>query len=260
MVTWSVWAGSAAGTAHLRHSRDCDDAYATAHSAGALLLAVADGASGARFGAIGARMAVALAIREAGALLGARQPSQRGAACYWHEFLGGISGRLPHLFGGAAPGILTALGGQRINDLATTLCLAVIDHPWIAVCSFGDSFVVTRSGDGHLDLLSAERPDLPSDSTAFLSDPQASSHAARIVAWIHDLSGIALSTDGLDQAALEFSRGVPMRPFAGFFSPLFEQAGEHDRDDAKLIRFLASERLSGQTEDDKTLLLAVRTS
>ena len=71
MVTWSVWAGSAAGTAHLRHSRDCDDAYATAHSAGALLLAVADGASGARFGAIGARMAVALAIREAGALPGA---------------------------------------------------------------------------------------------------------------------------------------------------------------------------------------------
>lgn len=258
MVTWNVWAGSAAGTAHLRHGRDCDDAYATGDCSGALLLAVADGASGARFGALGARLAVALGVREARAALLDRPECD--PSVYWKGFVRDLSERMPRLFARAAASVLQTLGEQSINGLATTLCLAVIDHPWIAVCSFGDAFVVIRSGEDHFDILSVDRSQPAADSPVFVSDPQAAPKAVCTVAKVGDLTGVAVSTDGLDTLALEFERGNPARPFTGFFLPLFQQAQERTRDDSKLIRLLASERLCGQTEDDKTLLLAVRTS
>jgi Protein phosphatase 2C len=271
-VGWSVWGGSAAGSAHLRHGGDCEDAYGSAREGGTLVLTVADGASGARLGGVGARVAVQLALRTTATLLRTRPPGGRDPAGYWRAFAHQAAADLARGFTATQAGVSRALDGggadgEGAADLATTLVLAVIRHPWVAVCGFGDCFAVIQADNGHLDLLSAEGMDSADGaavaagpgSTVFLADPRAAQRTPPFAACLPGLAGIALSTDGLADVAVEYDRSIPLRPHGDFFRPMFDQARDERRDDGGLARWLAGRQLSGRTEDDKTLLIAVRT-
>ncbi len=266
MTQWRVRAGSMTGSAHLRHERGCDDAFAVRQRDGTLIAAVADGCSDERFSAIGATMAVSIAVEAADQVLGqigipaadARSP-QAADGERWQLMLERLTVEVLSRFISAGRAVTGALGTQRLNTLATTLSVIVANRPWVAALSLGDGFVVIQAGDGHLDLL--VRPERSSDqeSTTFVTTPEAHRRVQRQIAWLPDLAAIAMSTDGLEDSALEFAGSDPVRPFEKFFAPLFRWVAtrSQDQDDTELLRFLASERVRQTTEDDTTLVLAV---
>ena len=69
------------------------------------------------------------------------------------------------------------------------------------------------------------------------------------------MQGVSLLTDGLQMLALDYANNIPHVPF---FSPLFKLTTEENFTIEALSRFLESERVCERTDDDKTLVLAVR--
>jgi hypothetical protein len=254
------------GSAHLRHEHGCDDAFAVRQHGGTLIAAVADGCSNERFSAIGATMAVSIAVESAAQVLrqvgippgDARLP-QAGDGEQWHRMLAGLTDQVLSRFISAGRAVTKALGTPRLNTLATTLSVIVASPPWVAACSLGDGFVVVQAADGHLDLLVRPEPSADGESTTFITTPQAHLRVQRQVAWLPDLAAVAVSTDGLEESALQFVGSDPVRPFGKFFEPLFRWVAtrSQDQDETELLRFLASDRVRHVTEDDTTLVLAV---
>ncbi|HYL05784.1 MAG TPA: protein phosphatase 2C domain-containing protein, partial [Thermoanaerobaculia bacterium] len=78
--SWLVVAASQAGSSHLRRGEPCADRFEITLAAGALILAVADGAGSAARGAEGAALAARTAARLAAAsLIGAPPPREEAA-------------------------------------------------------------------------------------------------------------------------------------------------------------------------------------
>src|SRR5580693_10323753 len=230
---WQFLAGSVTGAEHARKGSDCEDSYALSQSAGGVIMAVADGGSCLRLSAVGSSLAAALAIQCARSWLDGTGPAgwpadAVGWAACAREVLAGVLAA----FAATAAGLSTAVPGAEPRDVGTTLTLVMAAHPWLTVVSVGDGFVVTRSGDGHLDLL------LPPDSgattadvvrqqpgrTTFLTSPGAADAAQVAVARIPDLNGIAVSTDGLRELGLVHAAALAPHPHEGFFGPIFARA------------------------------------
>ena len=62
-------------------------------------------------------------------------------------------------------------------------------------------------------------------------------------------------TDGIQLLAVRYADNTAHEPF---FEPLFEFAENPNSSNAELEEFLRSERVCERTDDDKTLVLAVR--
>ena len=74
---------------------------------------------------------------------------------------------------------------------------------------------------------------------------------------IDDISGVAVSTDGLDTLLVEYEQGVPRQPVAAAWHRLFAIADDPHGDEMRLTRVLASADVCRLTEDDKTLAMLV---
>lgn len=162
---------------------------------------------------------------------------------------------------GAAP-VLAA--GERtdlqiisatLREFATTLLLAVVTPEWVAAVQVGDGAVVVEDGAGDLRTLTTPEHGEYLNETAFITSSDYLARAQYAV-WRHDgLRSVALLTDGLELLALDLARNVPHAPF---FRPLFAFAAAPDSTEEELAAFLRSERVCARTDDDKTLVLAVR--
>jgi hypothetical protein len=263
---WRIVAGSVAGLDHAKNATCCEDSFAVRQANGTLILAVADGGSRLQLSAVGASLAATLAVSHTQTLLngdsGAGPPSD---APGWHDFITGVMKSVLATFAEVAGCISSYVPGAAARDLGTTLTLVVAATPWLAFASIGDGFAVVRSGADHLDLL------LPPDSeattasvlaaepgrTTFITSPGATDAMRIAVGRLPDLTGIAVSTDGLRELSLVYAAAVAQYPHEGFFRPIFERA-DSGADVAALLRLLASERVCELTTDDKTLVVAVR--
>jgi hypothetical protein len=263
---WWFLAGSAAGAEHARKGSGCEDSYAIAQSTSGAIVAVADGGSGLRLPAVGSSLAASLAVQwaqsllDGGGLAGWPADVVGWTACA-REVLDGVL----TAFTALAAEVAAAVPGVELRDMGTTLTLVMAARPWLAVVSVGDGFVVTRSGNGHLDLLLPPDADATTADvvrqqpgrTTFLTSPGAADAAQVAVARIPDLSGIAVSTDGLRELGVVHAAALAQHPHEGFFRPVFARADTGD-DQTALLRLLASERVCGLTGDDKTLVVGVR--
>ncbi len=72
-----------------------------------------------------------------------------------------------------------------------------------------------------------------------------------------ELEAVALASDGLDRAAV-VRQGDQARPHAPFLNPLLDQAADRGSSTKLAAYLLADESLSDTTDDDRTLLMAVR--
>jgi hypothetical protein len=70
-----------------------------------------------------------------------------------------------------------------------------------------------------------------------------------------EISGLAMLSDGIELLALCYKDNTAHEPF---FTPMFEFAEKPGSTKAELEEFLESERVCDRTDDDKTLVLAVR--
>ncbi|MBL7258042.1 protein phosphatase 2C domain-containing protein [Paractinoplanes lichenicola] len=243
---WTVLAGSATGGAHARAAAGSQDAHAVRETNGTLLVAVADGASSAACGAVGATLVVGLAVQVFAELLRAGPPRH---AHGWTTLITTGGDRLIRRFDQAAAALSRAKA-----DLATTVTVVLAHGAWVAVFAVGDGFVVARDRGGELDLLLAP-PDATGREpgrTELLPSPR--DGGRRLVANLPGLSGLAIGTDGLESMLIEYDRSRPVRAGAAF-GRLFALTG--DDDPAALDRLLAGRQVAGLTDDDRTLILAV---
>lgn len=242
---WRVIGASVEGSSHRQAGRGCDDACGWRQAGGLLLLAVADGAGSARWGGEGARIAVEAA-------LGALYDGLLELSLDWGLALGRALR--------AARVVLEAEAyyrGQPLREFATTLLLAVADGERLGAVQLGDGAIVARRG-GHWQRLTRPNEGEYANETVFLTVSEPQRHASSFVGPCGDLEALVLLTDGLEGLALNLREGEPHAPFFEALHRFARQGEAVGALEAALRRELASERIEARTDDDKTLLIALR--
>jgi len=148
--------------------------------------------------------------------------------------------------------------GKRMRDYACTLLGAVCGESWAAFFQIGDGAIVVKHDSGYETIFWPEQGEY-ANTTFFLSDEDCNKH---LMIRHSDTSPaeIALFTDGLQTLALSFSA---KQAHAGFFGPLFialrrDPGNEFSAFSQQLAGFLKRDDVSARSDDDKTLVLAVR--
>jgi hypothetical protein len=264
---WRVVGAALQGNPPARAGRGCEDAFQAnltrqrrrVPDDAPLVLAACDGAGSRSRSAEGAALGVELAVSIFEERFLARPPQGLHA---WNVFLRESLCLVMERFQRVAA-VLARAGGTSAepSDFATTLLVAVASPPWMGLVSIGDGFAVTRAGRAELDqyhLVVAPDPGgRYAGETTFLTSGAVDPARSTWALWDPDLTGLALSTDGLTDVALEFEGSRPLRAHRDFFRPWFQRADDRDEPGEKLTRFLASKDVCEQTADDKTLVLAV---
>jgi serine/threonine protein phosphatase PrpC len=271
---WRVVGASVTGTGHQKIGRGCDDAHLCCIShTGSLLLAVADGAGSASRSAEGAGYVVQTALQTAETLL-AQQPEPESVE-QWHATLSFIwwaartslevlaasqmsateSTLAPTTEEEGRPQLLQKPATASLREFATTLLLTIVTPRWIAVTQIGDGAVVAQYAGGELQVLTVPDHGEYVNESSFITDANYLEKVQYVVLPQNELQGIALFTDGLEMLALDYATKKAYQPF---FLPLFKFAASSHATQQELAAFLASDRVCERTDDDKTIVLAVR--
>lgn len=148
--------------------------------------------------------------------------------------------------------------GRPVRDYACTLLCAVVDEQTAAYAQLGDGAIVAGCGDEIEPVFWPQQGEF-ANTTFFITAPEHLDRVQRRVS-AEVPERVALMTDGLQTLALRFADKTA---HAGFFSPLFlgllqQEAGWAESLVMPLTEFLDSERINARSDDDKSLLLAVR--
>jgi|HubBroStandDraft_3_1064219.scaffolds.fasta_scaffold06664_4 hypothetical protein len=146
-------------------------------------------------------------------------------------------------------------------DFHSTLLLAVLTETSLAVGNIGDGWVVTRDRQGALHVPAAPWRGEYSNETFFLTSPGAIEDAAIAVVPAAELDAVALMSDGAAWFAIDLEQSTPRLPlFEKLFAFARDPGPSEEEQDRELAAFLASPVVCGKTDDDKTLILVVRTA
>lgn len=249
---WRVIGASVRGTSHETHGTVCQDAHAwRVLGDGTLIAAVADGAGSAAHSEIGSRLAADTVVETLAAVIAEARPITRAA---WDELLRASIRRCRDALVAGADEMAIAL-----RDLATTLSVAVVADPFVCVAQVGDGLIVVQEPTGALSIGTHPARGEYANETTFIVEKRLD----ELIETLGDEAAIAavvLSTDGLLRLATTVQSYAPHVPF---FSPVlgFARAAGDDLWSArtKLASFLSTDRINRRTDDDKTLLIAVRT-
>jgi hypothetical protein len=210
---------------------------------------ISDGAGSAPFGGEGA----SLICRNIGGRIRAHfrstsKPPQEAKLLDWiddtRDFISAVASRR----------------GRSLTDFAATLVGSITDGLQTTVFHIGDGCIVVRDSlttDWHA-------PTWPeggefASTTFFLTDEN--EPKLRFSMTERDIDVIASFSDGLERLALDFKVRTPFRKFFdGISAPLAKAVGTgRDRDlSEKLKAFLGSPQVLERTDDDKSLIVAIR--
>jgi hypothetical protein len=251
--TWLAAGAAVPGVSHLRLGLPCQDAQAfTIEQDGTLLIAVSDGAGSAERSDQGAQAAVDSALRAMQSAL------EDGLPADGQEIL------LRDVFAAARASVLWLAeedwdGDQALGPraYACTLTCAIVAADWLAVGQVGDGAVVALDeGDTLFAVTRVQRGEYANETHFLVQEDALEQLTIGVVE--QSVRGIAVMSDGLIRLALKMTTQEPHAPF---FQPLFRFVESiHDPEQAsmQLANFLSSERVNARTDDDKSLVLAVR--
>jgi hypothetical protein len=216
-----------------------------------VILAVADGAGSAERSDQGARSAVEQLVAEVEVALADGSPANEAA---WDALL-------TDAYRGARRTVVELAEKEEVSlrAYATTLTCAVASEEWLVTGQVGDGVVVARGDDGELFAATKPQRGEYANETFFLTMADGLQHLEVCVNH-QRVDALAVMTDGLIRLAMKVSENEPHPPF---FLPLLAFAARiEDQGDARvqLATLLESERVCKRTDDDKTLVLAVRCS
>ena len=245
---WVALGTSVVGTSHVARAVPCQDAHAgVVLDDGTMLLAVADGAGSARFAAEGAAYAAHTVVGWLASELAAGAPATDEA---WRGLMMDTLARTRV----ALEDLAATMEGATLRDLATTLLLAVVTPRTLATLQVGDGAIVLRSG-GELHVLAPAAVGEYVNETTFVTSADAAERVLIAVKESAPVDGVAMFTDGVQFLAIESRTSLAHGPF---FAPLFAYAGQAEADPEELTAMLSADRVNELTDDDKTLVLAVR--
>ena len=264
---WHVVAASAAGSSHIRMDIPCQDSHSIAMDApdGVLIAAVADGAGSARMSDVGSRIAAHTATRTGAELLRLHTSPYCEAA---------LEEVLNDAFAAALEALIDEARQREISvrDLATTLLIAICTPLMTATAQIGDGAIVGILRDGNDTQGNDTQGNDNNRDFTMLSPPQRGEFANQTNFITTDdwesvldirtqrtsVSHLAMFTDGVQSLALDSASDNA--PHDRFFKPMFDWAGNQEDEEAAartLSAFLTSPRVTGRTDDDVTLLLAI---
>lgn len=245
-MTWTVLGESVTGTSHRGRNTPCQDAFRVRPFGPAddwLVVVVADGAGSASHSDIGATLACDEFIRRAEAL-GPDALSTREV--------------MLALFADVRAVLVAEAERREVKprELACTALMAIVGPASAAVAQLGDGAIVFGDGNGYRAAFWPE-PAEYANATDFLTDERFAD-ALQFDTTTDPVSEVAVFTDGLQRLALDFITRTPHVPF---FQPLFAEVRAAP-DPEVLVGpfrvFIDSPRVNERTDDDKTLVLAVR--
>ncbi|MCK9580288.1 MAG: protein phosphatase 2C domain-containing protein [Methanoregula sp.] len=147
--------------------------------------------------------------------------------------------------------------GKSLREYACTVLGAVASGGRAVFFQIGDGAIVTGSGADYQTVFWPEQGEY-ANTTYFITDEQ---YLANLkICHAESPDEIALFTDGLQNLVLSFAT---KKAHAGFFAPLFSALKKNPEDgigalSAQLGPFLLRDDISARSDDDKTLVLAVR--
>ncbi|WP_105433025.1 PP2C family serine/threonine-protein phosphatase [Neorhizobium sp. T6_25] len=157
-----------------------------------------------------------------------------------------------------------AVAASRRNlasrDFAATMIVSVSDGTRTFTAHIGDGAIVGRHAvDQDWRLLSASENGEYASTTFFITDPGTPRLRTSIVE--HPIDAIFLFSDGIENQVLDTATG---EPYVNFFNPMvrpFTASANVGRDhhlSDRLAAYLDSEKFAEHTDDDKTLVIAVK--
>jgi len=248
--TWKFVGISVVGTSHSKKQTPCQDAYLVQElPGGELVIAVADGAGSASLSREGAKLAVHVAVNFLNRVIPLYKPNtpkewkvlvsqsfEQARACV-------INHAVQH--------------SRYVKDYATTLQIVVLSDQWIVSAIVGDGAAVVLDIDNSLVPVMTPQRGEYANATNFITSNSAMKSLV-VKAWHKPVLGVAVLTDGLLNLSIEERNN---KPVPNFFQPLFNfLANTTSRQQAavSLAQFLQSDQINRKTDDDKTLVLALR--
>jgi serine/threonine protein phosphatase PrpC len=244
-MAWRTAHASVRGTSHIAEMTLCQDFHLLDEAGEYLIIAVADGAGSARLAHLGAQVACTWAVHHL------------KSRCSELLDLDSADAIMRHAFDAALREVQEAAAREAAlpRDLASTLLVALVGDGLAVFGQVGDGAAVYDTGTG---LLLAHWPE---QEMANLTDFLTSAPLVETLTVTRAqgrVSRIALMTDGLTNLLLDFRARSP-------HVPVFERllgACRNSPDPAglneDLSRFLDSVPVNERSDDDKTLVLAVR--
>jgi hypothetical protein len=252
MVTppdWRYTGLSVAGTSHHHTGIPCQDAHKIACIGDALVAVVADGAGSVRHSGIASEFVVDATIAQIDAwenLPNNQDEWQRMAAILVEGLYQQLTTKAVEL-------------NCPVREVATTWLVALITENAVAAAQIGDGAIVFGADSEHLNLLTFPEHGEYLNETVFLVSEGYQKHLQTV--YIQEqVCRAALFSDGLQLLALTMTTSPPT-PYLPFFHPLFEflhSVKDNAERERQLRNFLESPRVCSRTDDDKTLILAMR--
>jgi Protein phosphatase 2C len=249
-VTWLTVAGVAAGTSHKAAGSRCDDdcwvSVENVDGEATLLVFVSDGAGSAQCGLEGSQSAIAAAVSFTDEAL------RNGCFQSTAQFADGCIRAIRSDIATKAKA-----SGLEMRDFAATFIGLIVRNKEALAFQIGDGGLVLQL-ENRLELAFVPRVGEYANMTSFVTDDE---YAEALSFRKYDESPVAVAafSDGLQRLALDMSNNTPHEPF---FRPLFEVVAQSvDRPgelQEALLSFLDSTAVNDRTDDDKTLVLAVR--
>jgi hypothetical protein len=242
-MVWTALGDSVAGTSHRARGVPCQDAFRFCDFGEWLAIAAADGAGSASHSEVGATLVCDEFVRRVAAL----NPD----LLFGHEGMTALFGEVRAALFAEAERI-----GVKPREVACTALLALVGPASAAFAQLGDGAIVIRQGEDYRTIFWPE-PAEYANATDFLTD-DSFPDMLRHETVAESIAEVAALTDGLQRLALDFTARTT---HPAFFRPLFNEL--RTATDPELLaepfrKFLDSDRVNERTDDDKTLVLAVR--
>lgn len=248
---WAATGVSVAGASHIARSRPCEDACAgTVLTDRILLLAIGDGAGSASRAAEGSSHSVHEALRFLAAQLDGPEPADGQD---WRNLL--IATLIQVRTALVALSERTA--GSSVRDFATTLLVAVVTETTLASLQVGDGAMVVRTQDGATEVIAAGPMSDFANETTFIDSAAALAEVAISTRPIKEVHGLAMVTDGVESISIDYKTNSAHTPF---WDAIFEFGGQAEAKAEDLATTLNEDWVNELTDDDKTLVVAVRLS
>jgi hypothetical protein len=239
---------------------------------GTWVFAVADGAGSRARSGDGATIAVEAAAAAAEQVFGHGVPTTAGdwlpAVRKFAEIcLKTFDARVDAFVRAQARGTQARRTGESPDgsrpSYATTLLAVVSAPPFFGYLNVGDCFLVVDRDPGgpHLVLTAPEREH--AGETVFMTSRRRDEHLTHGVVMDARIRGLALCTDGLCEGMLTVRQAANGRLHSlapPEFSVYFDHFGAPGADAGELTRKIESREFAETSGDDKTIVLAVRTS
>ena len=245
-MAWSTLGESITGTSHRTRNIACQDASCIqtfGTMAEWLVIAVADGAGSALHSKIGAATACQEFVRRVESLEYEVLSNLKGITAIFTEVRNTLLAEAERL-------------NVRPRELACTALLAIIGPAAATFAQLGDGAIVVGNEYNQRVIFWPEPAEYV-NATDFLTD-ECFVDRIRFEVTTEPIIEVAAFTDGLQRLALDFGARAA---YPAFFRPLFNEL-RTAVDPQALVEpfrdFLSSQRVNERTDDDKTLVLAVR--